>query len=163
MKHLRLTTRQTFVERLKKNKKNTKAYFLTGLTEDEKAKLYMAKANGTLAELSLELGFDCQGILMIGDSKETKGEGLTSYVGYFRGPITDGNVEKLNENRPIHYRLYTLTEEIQDSNKHLINHCPDVRVSVKSAVQCIKDRYIVLRYEVVESELEFVEKYVKLS
>lgn len=162
MKHLRLTTRQSFVEKLKKNKDNTKVYFLTGLTEDEKAKLYMAKANDDLEGISLELGFDCSGIEKIGTTSTTEGSSITPYLGYFRGPITS-DADKINENRPIHYRLYTLTEDIQDSNKHLINHCPDFRVSAKSAISCIKDKYIVLRYETVESELQFVEKYVKLS
>lgn len=122
------------------NTKN-KIYYLTSISEQEKETLLEKRENKTLKgyiinnENNEEI--DADNILFLGENNKSSNNTLRSYIGVYYGPNT-------GDGRSKHYRDYGITEKRQYDNKHLLNHCPDITVSVKSALKKMDNSYCII-------------------
>jgi len=131
--------------------KNNKAYYLTSIKEKHKEILFNIKKekisnidrNILFENLSLKWGINCNGILKIGETEEIKSSALASYIDFFKGKDIAG-IGSVGFNREIHYRNYQKTVEKQKEGCWLVIECADTRVSVRSALSLMNEKWTIL-------------------
>lgn len=122
-----------------------KKVYLTGVDSETKTEILKYKQGNesiNIKKIEENTGIICTNLLAYGDTnKDTAYATLSNHIAYFEGP-DKGN------GREIHYRDYSITEQKQKENAWIINRCSDKRVSVKSAINKIKEPYIFLWWKI---------------
>lgn len=121
-------------------KENGITYYITKLTLEEKELIIDCKNRNMLDEASNLLGIECSNIMLIGGTSKLNVSNVSRFIGVLFGPRQPYPREYV-VNRPIHYRDYSRTEEQQENSIHLINLCPDIRMSVNSLKRKINSEY----------------------
>lgn len=128
---------------LKFRKKLDKQYYFTEIDKEHFDKIIDYNKRNKLQQLNGLLGLECQNIIKIGAINSIKPSAITNYVGLLLGRNT-------GDGREIHYRDYSKTEEQQRDSMHLINICPDSRLSAVSALKTFTKEYGILWFKKIE-------------
>ena len=115
-----------------------KQYYLSGITEEQFELLKKHKIENTLKELNDSFEIPCENIIKIGEIKNAKLSGLTSYIPFMRG-------RDLGQGREIHFRNYQRTLQEQKDIMYLVNTCSSI-MGARSALRALSTSHCILWY-----------------
>lgn len=131
-----MTTIQ-LTDTLTEKNKYVSVYYITGVDEQTKDRIFEARKENKLKDLDAELGIKCSNILKYDKTSECKPSSLAEFLSFFKGA-------NKGEGREIHFRDYSISFEQQKESAWLINKCPDSKASALSVLRRIKEPYIFL-------------------